>query len=183
MKRVRRRRNCVGAWQYRNRHYLTPGYNYLRSTMPIRCEIVSQDRMVFEGDADIVIVPGTEGEMGILPNHAPLLSTLEIWHPEGAQPRARKKHSPSPAGWWKCSRRSSPCWRMRPKMSRRSMWPGQKPPGSGRRNSCKGSAARYRMHTWRWKLPSAAPTCAWKPPGATAERTYDARSRKTEGDT
>lgn len=45
--------------------------------MPIRCEIVSQDRMVFEGDVDIVIVPGMEGEMGILPKHAPLLSTLK----------------------------------------------------------------------------------------------------------
>ena len=45
--------------------------------MPIRCEIVSQDRMVFEGDADIIIAPGTGGEMGILPNHAPLLSTLQ----------------------------------------------------------------------------------------------------------
>ncbi len=44
--------------------------------MPIRCEIVSQDRMVYEGDADMVIAPGTDGEMGILPNHAPLLSTL-----------------------------------------------------------------------------------------------------------
>lgn len=44
--------------------------------MPIRCEIVSQDRMVWEGDADIVIAPGELGEMGILPNHAPLLSTL-----------------------------------------------------------------------------------------------------------
>ncbi len=45
--------------------------------MPIRCEIVSQDRMVFEGDADIVIAPGEAGQMGILPNHAPLLSTLQ----------------------------------------------------------------------------------------------------------
>lgn len=45
--------------------------------MPIRCEIVSQDRMVWEGDADIVIAPGEIGEMGILPNHAPLLSTLK----------------------------------------------------------------------------------------------------------
>jgi F-type H+-transporting ATPase subunit epsilon len=34
--------------------------------------------MVFEGDADIVIVPGEAGEMGILPNHAPLLSTLRM---------------------------------------------------------------------------------------------------------
>jgi F-type H+-transporting ATPase subunit epsilon len=46
--------------------------------MPIRCEIVSQDRMVFEGDADMVLVPGSQGEMGILPNHAPLLSTLKL---------------------------------------------------------------------------------------------------------
>lgn len=44
--------------------------------MPIRCEIVSQDRLIFEGDADSVLLPGTEGEMGILPHHAPLLSTL-----------------------------------------------------------------------------------------------------------
>lgn len=46
--------------------------------MPIRCEIVSQDRMVFQGDADMVLVPGVLGEMGILPNHAPLLSTLKF---------------------------------------------------------------------------------------------------------
>ena len=46
--------------------------------MPIRCEIVSQDRLVWEGDADIVVVPGVAGEMGILPNHAPLLSTLKF---------------------------------------------------------------------------------------------------------
>lgn len=34
--------------------------------------------MVFEGDADIVILPGEAGEMGILPHHAPLLSTLRF---------------------------------------------------------------------------------------------------------
>lgn len=46
--------------------------------MPIRCEIVSQDRTVFEGDVDIVVIPGSDGEMGILPNHAPLLSTIRL---------------------------------------------------------------------------------------------------------
>jgi F-type H+-transporting ATPase subunit epsilon len=46
--------------------------------MPIRCEIVSQDRLVYEGDADIVVVPGALGEMGILPGHAPLLSALDM---------------------------------------------------------------------------------------------------------
>ena len=46
--------------------------------MPIRCEIVSQDRLVYEGDADIVVIPGSSGEMGILPNHSPLLTTLRF---------------------------------------------------------------------------------------------------------
>jgi F-type H+-transporting ATPase subunit epsilon len=45
--------------------------------MTIRCEIVSQDRMVFEGDVDIVVLPGADGEMGVLPHHAPLLTTLK----------------------------------------------------------------------------------------------------------
>jgi F-type H+-transporting ATPase subunit epsilon len=45
--------------------------------MPIRCEIVSQDKMVFEDDVDIVVLPGSAGEMGILPHHTPLLTTLK----------------------------------------------------------------------------------------------------------
>lgn len=45
--------------------------------MPIHVVITSQDRSVFTGEADIVVVPGTLGEMGILPNHSPLLSTLK----------------------------------------------------------------------------------------------------------
>jgi F-type H+-transporting ATPase subunit epsilon len=46
--------------------------------MTIHCEIVSQDRIVFQGDVDIVVLPGSEGEMGILPNHAPLLTALKL---------------------------------------------------------------------------------------------------------
>ena len=45
--------------------------------MTIRCEIVSQDRVVFAGDVDIVVLPGAAGEMGILPKHAPVLTTLK----------------------------------------------------------------------------------------------------------
>lgn len=45
--------------------------------MTIRCEIVSQDRTVFTGDVDIVVLPGSAGEMGILPKHAPVLTTLK----------------------------------------------------------------------------------------------------------
>ena len=45
--------------------------------MTIRCEIVSQDRTVFAGDVEIVVLPGAAGEMGILPKHAPVLTTLK----------------------------------------------------------------------------------------------------------
>ncbi|MEW6401782.1 MAG: ATP synthase F1 subunit epsilon [Chloroflexota bacterium] len=46
--------------------------------MTIRCEIISQDRTVFTGDVDIVVLPGAGGEMGVLPKHAPVLTTLKF---------------------------------------------------------------------------------------------------------
>jgi F-type H+-transporting ATPase subunit epsilon len=46
--------------------------------MPIRCEVVSQDRIVFQGDVDIVNLPGMDGDMGILPNHSPVLALLRF---------------------------------------------------------------------------------------------------------
>ena len=46
--------------------------------MPIRCEIVSQDRMVFQGDVDIVVLPGASGEMGVLPHHSPVLTVIQF---------------------------------------------------------------------------------------------------------
>ncbi|HAV78904.1 MAG TPA: F0F1 ATP synthase subunit epsilon [Anaerolineae bacterium] len=45
--------------------------------MTIQCEIVSQDRTVFQGAVDMIILPGTSGEMGILPHHAPVLTILK----------------------------------------------------------------------------------------------------------
>jgi F-type H+-transporting ATPase subunit epsilon len=46
--------------------------------MSIRCEVVSQDRIVFQGDVEIVNLPGVEGDMGILQNHAPVLALLRF---------------------------------------------------------------------------------------------------------
>jgi F-type H+-transporting ATPase subunit epsilon len=46
--------------------------------MTIRCEIVSQDRNVFSGEAEMVILPGVDGVMGILPHHSPVLTTLSF---------------------------------------------------------------------------------------------------------
>jgi len=44
----------------------------------MRCEIVTQDRGLFSGEVDMVLAPGSEGELGILPHHAPLLTNLTL---------------------------------------------------------------------------------------------------------
>lgn len=44
--------------------------------MPIHLEIVTPEKRAYEDDVDVVILPGSEGELGILPHHAPLLSML-----------------------------------------------------------------------------------------------------------
>ena len=44
--------------------------------MPIRLEIVTPEKLAYRDDVDVVILPGSEGELGILPHHAPLISTL-----------------------------------------------------------------------------------------------------------
>jgi F-type H+-transporting ATPase subunit epsilon len=43
---------------------------------PIRCEVVTQERVVYDQAVDMVIAPGSEGELGILPHHVPLLTAL-----------------------------------------------------------------------------------------------------------
>ena len=44
--------------------------------MPIRLEIVTPEKVVYTDDVDMVIAPASEGYVGILPHHAPLLTTL-----------------------------------------------------------------------------------------------------------
>lgn len=46
--------------------------------MPLQCDIVTQERTVFSEQVDSINLPGTEGRMGILPNHSPLLATLDF---------------------------------------------------------------------------------------------------------
>jgi F-type H+-transporting ATPase subunit epsilon len=44
--------------------------------MPLKLEIVTIEGVVFSGDVDMVVAPGSEGELGILPRHAPLITAL-----------------------------------------------------------------------------------------------------------
>ena len=46
--------------------------------MPLLLEIVTPEKLAYSGEADMVIAPGIEGELGILPHHAPLITTLGV---------------------------------------------------------------------------------------------------------
>jgi len=43
----------------------------------IHVDIVSAEGQIFSGEATMVFVPGSQGELGIAPRHAPLLTTLK----------------------------------------------------------------------------------------------------------
>ncbi len=47
-----------------------------RTTMHV--EVVTAERELYNGEADEVIAPGSEGQLGILPKHAALLTTLKV---------------------------------------------------------------------------------------------------------
>ena len=42
-----------------------------------RLEIVSAERSLFSGEANFVVVPGVDGELGVFPNHTPLLTRIK----------------------------------------------------------------------------------------------------------
>lgn len=44
--------------------------------MPLHLEVITPERRVYEDDVDMVIAPGADGYLGILPHHAPLLTAL-----------------------------------------------------------------------------------------------------------
>jgi F-type H+-transporting ATPase subunit epsilon len=44
---------------------------------PMKLEIITAERVVYSDDVDVVVAPGIEGELGILPHHAPLMTALQ----------------------------------------------------------------------------------------------------------
>jgi len=42
----------------------------------LRCEVITAERVVFRDDVDMVVAPGIQGQLGILPHHAPLMTAL-----------------------------------------------------------------------------------------------------------
>ena len=59
--------------------------------MALRFELVTPEKLVRSEDVYMVTVPGTEGDFGVLENHAPLVSTLRdgellVFASQGAAP-------------------------------------------------------------------------------------------------
>jgi F-type H+-transporting ATPase subunit epsilon len=57
-------------------------------------ELVSPERLLSSGQVAMVVVPGSEGDFGVLPGHAPMMSTIrpgviEVYATEGTAPSAR----------------------------------------------------------------------------------------------
>ena len=63
-------------------------------------ELVTPDKLVMSDDVYMVVVPGTEGESGIMAGHAPYMTTLKngeiaVYRAAGAQP----EHIPVTGGF------------------------------------------------------------------------------------
>ncbi len=43
----------------------------------MKLDVVTAERVVYSGEVDAVVAPGTEGQLGILPHHAPLMTILQ----------------------------------------------------------------------------------------------------------
>ena len=48
------------------------------SERKLYCEVITPEKILYQGDVEMVIAPGTAGELGILPLHMPLITTLKV---------------------------------------------------------------------------------------------------------
>ena len=61
--------------------------------MALHFELVTPSKLVRSEDVHMVVVPGTEGEFGVLEGHAPFMSTIrdgavQIYRTEGGEPES-----------------------------------------------------------------------------------------------
>ena len=59
--------------------------------MPLHFELVTPERLIRADEVHMVVVPGSEGDFGVLEGHAPFMSTmrsgeLAIYRTDGAEP-------------------------------------------------------------------------------------------------
>lgn len=68
------------------------GFDEGIEAMALHFELVTPEKLVLSQDVHMVVVPGTEGEFGVLEGHAPFMSTikdgaLKVYDRDGAEAR------------------------------------------------------------------------------------------------
>ena len=58
----------------------------------MQLEIITAEQQVFGDEVEMVVAPGIEGQLGILPHHAPLMTALQPGERQGLRPRLRRPH-------------------------------------------------------------------------------------------
>ena len=43
----------------------------------MKVQIITPEEEMYSGEVDVLVAPGTEGQLGILPNHSPLMTALQ----------------------------------------------------------------------------------------------------------
>ena len=80
--------------------------------MPMMLEIITAERQVYSDEVDMVIAPGFDGQLGILPRHAPLMTMLK----PGELTVRKNGEDFSAASLRSCPANTTTC------LSRRSTW-------------------------------------------------------------
>ena len=75
--------------------------------MAISLTVVTPEGQAFHGEAEAVVLPGSEGEFGVLPGHEAFLSALRIG--------PRSPPTPSTCTSWPRPRSACTAWRIAPR--------------------------------------------------------------------
>ena len=75
-----------------------------------RVDVITPEGPAFEGEAEIVVVPGTAGQLGILAHHAPLISSLKPGEMHVTDMEGTRHEWATDGGFWRCERTRRWCW-------------------------------------------------------------------------
>ena len=134
--------------------------------MPTHLQIIALDRIAYEDDVDIVVLPGEEGQLGVLPRHARIVTLLEPG--EGADAEIRRGDLTGHQRWLRADRPGQRDNSVRRGGVRGRHRHGTRPRrrAAARRSASATLAAR---RTWRWRVRNP-PCCAqWRASGWQSE--------------
>ena len=76
----------------------------------MRLEIITPDKELYKGEAKLVSVPGVDGSMGFLDNHAPLITVLKAGDVKVTMPDGKVELFPVKGGVVEVMKNTVWCW-------------------------------------------------------------------------